>query len=521
MIATKEELPEVRRRRHAATRRAVLYGLILAGGVLRLIGLSGKSFWVDEIQSLSIAQNFDLIMSYCRGGHTPPLRYFIVGAFHHLPNPEFSVRLPAVVFGALSIALLLWIGERLYDWRAGVLAAVLLLLSPWHLDQSQDARYYAVILFLALAALGLAIRIVEQPANLWRWAALAAACAFNLYLSYVAVFSVAPTVGYLAWCAWTSWRRSHDRERARMFLRGTALAALVGLLILLPWLTEMTGLLDRYVRPIPHSADGSSMSAKRASSSLQPPIAWRTSFDWAYGDDLLVKLGLQQPAVKWALLGFFGIGLVAIVRRNRTAAMLAAFWFILPWAVIFTTGIRHFCPPRYLIHYLGLYLPLAAVGIVAVWDRLDAAALSPSLSKPSIRIRRAAFFGVAAAIALAALLAYALEDIRYFRTQKQDWRSAVHFLDQNAAASDAILAGGFWTPYGLQQYVSELRRPLNLVGSCVTAPRIEYELALNPRAWYVTWGPLPPDVADVLARRFDFVGAFPGTQGIILIYRSK
>jgi hypothetical protein len=174
-----------------------------------------------------------------------------------------------------------------------------------------------------------------------------------------------------------------------------------------------------------------------------------------------------------------------------------------------------------LIHYLGLYLLLAAVGIVTLWDRVKAAVVSTSVSTPSRGIRRAAFFGVAAAIALAALLAYAREDIRYFRTQKQDWRSAVHFLDQNSASSDAILAGGFWTPLGLLYYGSELSRPLNLVGSCVTAPRIEYQLALNPRAWYVTWGPLPPDVSAVLARRFDFREAFPGTQGIIFIYRSK
>jgi len=488
---------------------------------MRLVGLSTKSFWVDELNALSVSQTFERIMSECRGGHTPPLRYFIVWALQQLPSPEFSVRLPAVIFGTLTIALMLWIGELVRDRRTGVLAAVLLLLSPWHLDNSQDARYYAMILFLALAGVGLAIRIIERPQPLWRWAALSVICVLNLYISYVAIFPVVAIIGYPAWSAWRSWRLPEKREQATILLRGAALAALVGFLVLSPWLSEMAGLFGRYVSDGSNVASVSNLPANAASSPSRHPMAWRTPLDWAYADDFLAKLGLQQPALKWALLAFFGIGLVDLSRRNRSMVVLAALWFIFPWAVILATGMRYFCPPRYLIHYLGLYLLLAAVGILAVWERLGSVTLSSSASVLSTRARRSAFYSLTAAIALAAFLTYVREDVRYFKTPKQDWRLVVRFLDENTAPSDAVLAGGYWTPLGLLYYGSELSQPINLIPRCTTARRIQRELALSPRAWYVTWGPLPGDVAALLARRFELVREFPGMHGTIQVYRSK
>jgi len=506
-----------------ARRHQVLYGLLVVGAVLRLTGLDAKCFWVDELHSLSVSHTFDQIMAYCRGGHTPPLRYLIVGALQPFPNAEFTVRLPAVVFGALTLPLMLWIGERLWNRQTGLVAAVLLLVSPWHLDHSQDARYYGLILFLALAALALAVEIVHEPRRLWRWIALAAACALNLYLSYVAVFSVMATGGYLAWCAGMAWRRrAQERDRAAAFLRGAAVAALVGFLALAPWLTEMSGLFDRYIGAGGSKTVAASQeSAPTDPASMQPRIAWQTPFDRAYADEFLADLGLQQPVVKWALLAFFGVGLIGAVRRDRALGVLALLWFVFPWVVILNTGLRYFCPPRYLIHYLGLYLLFAAAGIMATWDRLRAAVVSRSDLSDGARIRRLALHLAAIMIALAALAAYVREDLRYYRTPKQDWRAVVHFLDKYAAPSDAVLTGGFWTPLGLLYYGSELSRPINLYGSCTTAPRIEHALALNPRAWYVTWGPLPDDVAHVLARRFDAVGAFHGLNGVIQVYRSK
>ena len=129
--------------------------VLLVGGAMRLVDLGEKSLWVDEIRSLYIARNVPRLLGFCRTGHEPPGRYLAVWALKQLPHVDFSVRIPAALFGTLSLALVLWIGRMLWDRRTGLVAAVLLMLSPWHLHHSQDARYYAVMLFLSLAALGL------------------------------------------------------------------------------------------------------------------------------------------------------------------------------------------------------------------------------------------------------------------------------------------------------------------------------------------------------------------------------
>jgi hypothetical protein len=120
-----------------------------------------------------------------------------------------------------------------------------------------------------------------------------------------------------------------------------------------------------------------------------------------------------------------------------------------------------------------------------------------------------------------ALTAYGREDLRYFRSEKQDWKSAAAFLDQNVGSSDAVLAGGFWTPLGLMYYGSRLTKPINLVQGSVTAERIAREMAIYDRVWYVTWGPIPGDVAHLLSRNFEKAREMPGLNGNILIYRSK
>ncbi|KPL12187.1 hypothetical protein AMJ85_01710 [candidate division BRC1 bacterium SM23_51] len=539
------------RQQAISRRRLVVYGLILVGGAMRLYALGEKALWVDEINSVQHAKTVEVLMDHCRTGHEPPLRYLLVWALQRAPNPDFAVRLPAAVLGTLSILLMLWVGERLWNWRAGVVAAVLLLLSPWHLNHSQDARYYAVMLFLALAAVGLAVRIVEQPRPLWRWVVLAIVCALDLYISYVALFAVAPVAGYLMWSGLWSWLGLREREQAKAFLRGAAVGAVVGFLCLAPWLPVMFGLFEKYTEPPPPpqvAADTASQPAESntvqagSAESLQPApppparqriLGFQTRYDRELVNEFLRKLGpdprvvtskplqLLVLAVTWSLLGFFVLGLAFATFHDHRITILTVLWFVFPWVVIFNTGIRYFCPPRYLIHYLGLYLPLAAVGIVVVWSWLERLIVSETAPTRGGRMRRSAFYVVTAAIAFAAVLAYGSNHAYYYRYPKQDWKAAVRFLEQNADLTEAVLAGGFWSDLALLYYGSEISKPLNLVIHVTMAYQIEYEMAIHRRVWYVTWGPMFPEVADLLARRFDPPQRFKGTQGDVFVYRSK
>ncbi|MCX8038739.1 MAG: glycosyltransferase family 39 protein [Candidatus Sumerlaeia bacterium] len=501
--------------------RAVLWGLLAVGAILRAIGLGSKSLWVDEIHSVCVSSSLEQILYYCRGGHTPPLRYFLVWVLLVGDNPELWVRLPAAVLGTLTIPLVFWIGKMLWDWRAGLVAAALLTVSPEHVAHSQDARYYAIILFLALAALGLAVQIVREPEKRWRWAALALVCVLNLYISYVAVFPSLGVGGYLLFCLVRAARQKEGKAVVQKMATGMALASAVAFVLFLPWLGEIFGVFRRYATENPTPEARPATTAKMPVVPVHSPTAWKTPLNWAYANDFLARLGATQPVLKWALFAAALTGSVLWARRDRALAVLLFGWFFLPWAIILETGMRYFCPPRYLIHYLGVYVLLAATTVVWISEMVDRiwARRAPNLAV--LQIGRA-ILGVALVLAgLLAAAAFLREDIRYHSMAKQDWLGAVDFLDEHAQASDVVVAGGYWSPLGLSYYGGELSKPLNLIGSYSTAARIEKEMRLYPRVWYVTWGPINPDIADMLARRFTLMKVFPGSQGDVLIYFSR
>lgn len=98
----------------------------------------------------------DEVFTYSRalGGEyswtTNPAIYFIGSICFKLWQPsEFVLRLPAALFGILSIPMFYWVTRRLFGPLAAVFGGILVLFSAYHLDQSQFARYYAPVFFWA------------------------------------------------------------------------------------------------------------------------------------------------------------------------------------------------------------------------------------------------------------------------------------------------------------------------------------------------------------------------------------
>jgi uncharacterized membrane protein len=71
---------------------------------------------------------------------------------------DFALRLPSVVFGLSSIALVFKWSEELFDLKSAILASGLLSVSSWHIAMSQNARMYAMFSFLYLSTFYLLFR---------------------------------------------------------------------------------------------------------------------------------------------------------------------------------------------------------------------------------------------------------------------------------------------------------------------------------------------------------------------------
>lgn len=139
-----------------------LFLIILLGTALRLYRLDYQSFWNDEI--LTVQRSILPIKQVIMGADSNllPLYYSVVRPFIGLENREFWVRIPSVIFGALSILLLYlilcnWLGKH-----TGLVGSILLAISPFHVWYSQEARPYAMLLFLSLLSIWLLQQLVKD-----------------------------------------------------------------------------------------------------------------------------------------------------------------------------------------------------------------------------------------------------------------------------------------------------------------------------------------------------------------------
>ena len=85
----------------------------------------------------------------------------------------------------------------------------------------------------------------------------------------------------------------------------------------------------------------------------------------------------------------------------------------------------------------------------------------------------------------------------------------------DALGAEAVLVGGFWADLALFHYGDAIEKPIPLIIHQTTRERIEREMAPYRRVWYVRWGPMKPEVADLLMRRFEVVRVFRGLEGDI------
>lgn len=123
--------------------RNLLFLIILAI-ILRLPQLGG-SFWLDEAaQALESARPFSeqlLIVD----DFQPPLIHFLVHFAQYFSHREFWLRLwAAFIPGIVTIIFTYTIGKKLFSEKTGIIAALLLATSSFHIFYSQELRPYAL-----------------------------------------------------------------------------------------------------------------------------------------------------------------------------------------------------------------------------------------------------------------------------------------------------------------------------------------------------------------------------------------
>jgi uncharacterized membrane protein len=150
-----------------ATRRTTLPLVIFIAALgMRLIGLGSRPFWLDEVFTLQRVRLAPAALIHdSLIAHHMPTYFLLLSAFASLDNPQFWLRMPSAILGALAVMLVFLIGQRIAGRTAGIVAALVLGLSPAALAYSQEARSYSLVMSLILLALlGLTQLAMDVPA---------------------------------------------------------------------------------------------------------------------------------------------------------------------------------------------------------------------------------------------------------------------------------------------------------------------------------------------------------------------
>lgn len=139
---------------------ALLTGVLLLALALRLYGLATLPFEQDELYTLRDAIDLDGGVPGIKGR---PLYYLMQHVLLYVvPVTPLALRMPAFLFGVVGVWLTWRLGRTLFGPSAGVIGALLVTLSPWHLYASQFARYWTLVYLFAAATLLLLVLAYES-----------------------------------------------------------------------------------------------------------------------------------------------------------------------------------------------------------------------------------------------------------------------------------------------------------------------------------------------------------------------
>ncbi len=179
--------------------------VVLVGALLRFSTLGEQSFWTDEATTYAIVAHGlgHVISAVPKTESTPPLYYVVLWLWSRAFGlSEAGLRSLSALWGVLTIAVVGLVGRRLANERVGLAAAVLTAVNPIMVWYSQEARAYAMVIFLSALSLLLLLWALERPESR-RLAAWGVCGAAAISTHYFAVFVIVPEVVWIVGALWS------------------------------------------------------------------------------------------------------------------------------------------------------------------------------------------------------------------------------------------------------------------------------------------------------------------------------
>ncbi|MBI5747573.1 MAG: glycosyltransferase family 39 protein [Nitrospinae bacterium] len=194
----------------------ILSLLIVTGLILRLYRLDFRSLNFDEANSIAFAKNsitYILDKTPLSIGDLHPPFFHILLHFHiSVSETEFWVRLISAVLGVIIIYITYLLGRYLFDLRTAMLGAFLVMLSPFFISYSQEARMYPLFTLLTISSIYFFIKAIDMESKrYYLWFTIFSI--LNLYTHYIAFFILfAETIFFII-----NWKRYNNSKLFFLF----------------------------------------------------------------------------------------------------------------------------------------------------------------------------------------------------------------------------------------------------------------------------------------------------------------
>jgi Dolichyl-phosphate-mannose-protein mannosyltransferase len=213
--------------------RLLLTTVIFVGLLLRLYQLGTDSFWIDEVGVAQVIARPSLL-EMLREAHNHvmamPLDYILDWIFARFGAGEGFLRLPAALWGVLTLVVCYICFKHLTNKTAALLTTLILALSPFHIQYSQELRFYAALAFFYWLVTWMLWRAIEKP-TIQRWGLFSLSAVIGIYFH---VYVLLAALNGFFWL-WVGQTPNPARLKARVyFLRSMVpvlLAFIIGLFI--------------------------------------------------------------------------------------------------------------------------------------------------------------------------------------------------------------------------------------------------------------------------------------------------
>jgi len=360
---------------------------------------------------------------------------------------ELALRFPSVLFGTAAVGALYLLADAVFDRYTAVLASLLMAVSPVYIRYSQEARMYALAVFLTVLATYFLYRSVDSM----RSRHLAAYVTSAVLLGYTHVWGLFVLGAHAVYVAVVLWKRWNDHQSAPW--RSWIVSYLAIGLLLSPWLGVLL-----WRAFLPH---GNSVIAAFSEPSmvdlLLTPVQWITGDRLIIGSRTRVSLALVVSITVFTV-GFWIFQTVVNSDDARPRTVFAG----LP---VYKGSFRHVTS---LSGVRGILFGLLLIGPLALGVSLSYAVrpiydvrftIIPAIGfyvllARGVSLTRRFTAGHLVAVLLVAGLLLPLPGY-YARDSKEPWSQVTDRIDRHADEDDLVLITDEYTQVAYAYYAED------------------------------------------------------------------